>query len=147
MACHRAYLQWETAAGDLAFEYSVPRCKTLNLYLYQSLMYRSWADIYPSCYIYMSTSPSGTPPRSILAAPIDQPSWPCFHDSPTPWHVLLPPPSLSFPRGPSQTPSLGTKTLPTSLLPSSNCRHLYSPTGDNLGGGGQGYIASLGAAA
>jgi len=74
---------------------------------------------YLSSKILVSITPSYNLPWSTWAAltPTSQPSWPCFYDLPTPWHLLLSPLSPFF-SSHAQTPSPGTEILLTSLLPS-----------------------------
>lgn len=62
--------------------------------------------------------------------PIGQPSWPCTHDSPTPWHLLLPSPlsSLLVVSASDPQPSEPKPHLPL-FCPSKSCRHLYSTNG------------------
>lgn len=56
-----------------------------------------------------------------LLTPIGQPSWPYFHDSPTPWHLLL------SPLWSSSDPQAWEPKLRLSLICSAvGCRHLES---------------------
>jgi hypothetical protein len=93
-----------------------------------------------------STSPSITLSYDLLcslwATPIGPSSWPCFHDLPTPWHLLLSPPSPFFSSWSLLRPQAWEPKLCLFLFcPAIGSRRLYSPIRDNLG---QNCIASLG---